>query len=158
MTNEAGKRVVNIELLPTLNIVYMRRTGAYGPENNALMQCFKAWVKDNGLFSDDCVVLGIALDDPTSTPPKECRYDTCLIVKNDFEYDDRLVLKGKLDHGIYAVLKIPHTAEAVAKAWSDGFSEVVVRGFSLDPTRPIIERYKKALVDKGFCEICVPIT
>lgn len=92
------------------------------------------------------------------TPPEECRYDTCLITKTDFEPDDRSVLKRKLDRGIYAVLKIPHTAEAVAKAWSDGFSKVAAKkGFSLDPTRPIIERYKKALVDKGFCEICVPV-
>lgn len=37
MTIETSESSVTLELFPATDIVYMRRMGAYGPENNALM-------------------------------------------------------------------------------------------------------------------------
>lgn len=157
MTNENFEFSVKIEVMPTEDIVYMRRTGAYGPENAALMERFKAWVSKNDLFDDESVILGVALDNPETTPPQSCRYDTCLLVKSGFECESEGVLKRELSGGKYAVLKLQHTAAAVATVWSDGIPKLLKEGYSLDAKRPIIERYQKRLVDQGFCEFCVPI-
>ena len=50
-----------------------------------------------------------------------------------------------------------YTAEEVQKAWLAIFPELVKKGYQLDEARPILERYKTEMVEKLFCEICVPI-
>ncbi len=65
-----------IEQLPVQPIVYMRRTGAYGPENYSLMAALKEWANKKGLLKDS-TIYGIAYDS-ASTPPEKCRYDVCL--------------------------------------------------------------------------------
>lgn len=37
------------EKLENTPVLYMRRTGPYGPENAVLMEMFKSWIEDNGL-------------------------------------------------------------------------------------------------------------
>ncbi|WP_233903732.1 hypothetical protein [Paenibacillus polymyxa] len=48
-------------------------------------------------------------------------------------------------------------AEAVQKAWGEIFLELENKMFSLDETRPILERYTVELINSHYCEICVPI-
>lgn len=48
-------------------VLYMRRTGAYGLENYALMRRFKDWLWANGLFTEEAVLLAVPLDDPAAT-------------------------------------------------------------------------------------------
>ena len=55
---------MNIETIDTTPILYMRRTGAYGTENAALMAQFKDELKKQNLFKG-ATILGIAQDDPT---------------------------------------------------------------------------------------------
>lgn len=139
------------------SVVYMRRTGCYGSENQKLMEQFKTWVKNEGLFFDDAVILGIALDDVQRVLPQNCRYDVCLIVPDDYAPEDRQVSKRMITGGRYAVLQFPHTAEAVQKAWSEGMVLLISKGYILDYSRPIMERYDKGMVDKHQCELCIPI-
>ena len=144
------------EFMPVLHIAYMRRIGAYGNENQRLMETFKTWVKAKKLFTDETVILGIAWDDVHSVNPDHCRYDVCLIVAEDFCCEDVNIIDGKLSCGKYVVMRIPHTAEALQNAWSNGLG-YLSQTYSFDFSRPIIERYVKKLVDNNLCELCIPI-
>lgn len=155
--NLKGAITVHTEIIPTLEVVYMRRTGKYGIENKALMEKFKAWVMKNGLFGEDAAILGIALDDVNCVKPEQCRYDTCLVVPPQYQCEDNDVKQRSLEGGKYLVLTITHTAEAVEKVWQIAIPNLIKEGYRLDYSRPIIERYIKKMVDGHRCEICVPI-
>lgn len=145
------------EIIPPLNIVYMRRVGKYGIENKVLMEEFKSWVMQNGLFQDGAVILGIALDDANTVKPEQCRYDTCLVVPPEYISNDTRILQRNLEGGEYLVLYIPHTVTAVEKAWRENIPNLLKDGYRFDDSRPILERYKKEMVENHYCEICVPI-
>lgn len=71
-----------MEEMEAVEIAYLRRTGPNGPENRQLMERLKAFLKERGR---DGVRgpswLGIALDDPSRTPPDRCRYDVGIIIR-----------------------------------------------------------------------------
>ena len=69
-----------IEEFKDIKIAYIRRTGKYGAENKQLMEKLKEYLKSNDLFKDDTTILGIALDNPLSTPENEQRYDVGMII------------------------------------------------------------------------------
>jgi len=146
-----------IEEIPASRVAYMRRTGPYGAENHALMEKLKAWAKANGLFTKFAVILGIAQDNPEATPPESCRYDVCIVVPDDYAIADTDINEAELPGGRYAVFTIDHTAEAVQAAWGEIFTQLSVRGRQPDFSRPVLERYIPAMVEKHLCEICVPV-
>ena len=43
------------------------------------------------------------------------------------------------------------------KAWSEIFREVSNKGYTIDFSRDIIERYAVKMIKNHKCEICVPI-
>ena len=104
---------MKIENIPAQNIAFIRRVGAYGGENELTMERLKGWADAKGLMSDDSIILGIARDDPANTAAENCRYDTCIVVSEDFCVSDGLVSLGIIDGGCYAVFEIAHTAEGV---------------------------------------------
>lgn len=57
----------HIEEMPECRIAYMRKIGAYGVDNYALMKKLKVWAKANTLFTKSAVILGIAQDNPETT-------------------------------------------------------------------------------------------
>ncbi len=71
---------MKLETFQGVTIAYMRRIGAYGPENRQLMENLKAFLAQHGLFHEKSTILGIPLDDPTITPAEQLRYDVGLIV------------------------------------------------------------------------------
>lgn len=146
---------LQIEDMQEQEILYARRTGSYGIENHKLMETFKSWVREHGLFTDEAIILGIALDDPTMTEPEKCRYDVCLI--GTLKENNSWVSERKLLGGKYAVIEMPHTVEMLGLAWQKGFTYVMQQGLVLDSSRPVIERYAKNKVDRGLCEFCIPI-
>lgn len=144
---------LNIEKLPIQPIVYMRRIGAYGPENHKLMEALKEWATRHGLLNDS-VIYGIAYDNE-HTPPEKCRYDVCLVAA-DCPADES-VQCGEIPAGQYAVFTIPHTAEAIQKFYGTLIQALQEKGLQFENSKPILERYKKKLVDDGYCEFCVPV-
>jgi DNA gyrase inhibitor GyrI len=144
-----------IEKLPSQPIVFIRRTGAYGVENNTLMATLKEWADKRGLFVDS-TIYGIAQDNPKTTPPEQCRYDVCLVAGTDRPTDETVQL-GELPSGRYAVFTIPHTIEAVQEFWSAVFQVLYDSNLQYDETKPILARYKYRLIEDGKCEFCVPI-
>lgn len=148
---------IMIEKIPVYRIAYIRQIGPYGINNVQTMEKLKKWAKFNHLFNDESIILGIAQDNPETTNPENCRYDTCIVVSNDYLITDDYISEGNIPGGKYAVFKINHTAEAVQKAWIDIFPELLNQGYKFDEARPIIERYMVQMVNNHHCEICVPI-
>ena len=148
---------IMIEKMPAYRIAYIRKIGPYGINNVQTMGELKKWAKFNHLFHDESIILGIAQDNPETTKPANCRYDTCIVVSNEYSVTDGYVREGSIVGGKYAIFKINHTAEAVQAAWMDIFSELSGQGYQFDETRPIIERYIVKMVNNHECEICVPI-
>lgn len=54
---------------PDTRVLFSRRTGACGPENNAQIADMKEWAAANGLLTGDHAILGIPRDNPATTPP-----------------------------------------------------------------------------------------
>lgn len=148
---------MKIETIPPYKIAYIRHVGPYGTGNVQTMQMLKLWAASNDLFHGNSIIFGIAHDNPETTKPENCRYDTCLVIsENDYEAN-KDVCPGNKVGGRYSVFKISHTADAVQQAWIEIFPELVKQGCQFDDTRTVLERYAVEMVNYNFCEICVPI-
>ncbi|WP_434302282.1 AraC family transcriptional regulator [Clostridium botulinum] len=148
---------INIEMIPSYKIAYIRRTGPYGSGNVQIMEQLKSWAREKSLFNENSIILGIAQDNPQLTKAKDCRYDTCLVVWDEFKVDNKYINFGKTMGGKYCVFKIGHTVDAMQKAWMKIFSELSKINYEFDDRRPILERYAMQMINKHYCEICVPI-
>ncbi|AQR95588.1 AraC family transcriptional regulator [Clostridium saccharoperbutylacetonicum] len=148
---------INIEMIPSHKIAYIRRTGPYGSENVKIMEQLKSWAREKDLLNESSIILGIGQDDPQYTEPKNCRYDVCLVVSDEFTVNNKFINLGRIISGKYCVFKISHTVGAMQKAWMEIFDELSKRNYQFDKERHIIERYAVQMINKHFCEICVPI-
>lgn len=146
-----------IEKMVAYRIAYIRQIGPYGIKNVQTMEELKKWAKINHLLNDKSIILGIPQDNPETTKPENCRYDTCIVVSSDYSVNDSYVREGNIIGGKYAVFIINHTTKAVQKAWVDIFPELLRQGYQFDEARPIIERYIVQMVNNHYCEICVPV-
>ena len=144
------------ETIDSQPYIYARRIGAYGYENKVLMERLKSWAADNELMNDETVILGIARDDPACTPPDLCRYDVCML--GEYSIYEIWIKRGIFEEtGSYVVIEMPHTEEALQLVWKEAFSYLISKGYTLDINRPVIERYRKALVDNHRCEMLFPV-
>lgn len=82
---------INIEMIPSYKIAYIQRTGPYGSENVQIMEQLKSWAREKNLFNESSIILGIAQDNPQFTETKDCRYDTCLVVSDEFKVDNKYI-------------------------------------------------------------------
>ena len=127
----------------------------HGSENFELMSALKEWASQKGLFIDS-IIYGIAQDNPSVTPPEQCRYDVCLVAAPDCPVDES-VKYGEIPWGKYAVFTIPHTTEAVQEFWETIMNILQEKSLQYNIEKPILERYKYRLVEDGKCEFLVPI-
>ena len=149
---------MKLEILSACTIAYIRNVGPYGESNIQAMEQIKAWARENRLFDETAVILGIAYDDQSVVASADCRYDACLILPEDYQFTgDVKVSVKKLVGGKYAVFPVAHTAEALMQAWAGIFPMLLQSGHRMDETRPIMERYAASMVQNHECEICVPI-
>ena len=144
-----------IEYISTHRVATIRRVGCYGEENGETMERLKRWAHVNDLMDDEAIILGIAHDDPSIVLPKDCRYDTCLVIEDFAITGD--VQEGRVVGGRYFVATIDHTAEAMKEAWMHIHEEVTNQGYQMDMSRPIMERYTAMKVKAHQCELCIPI-
>ena len=139
---------MKIETFQSITIAYMRRTGAYGPENRQLMEKLKAFLAQHDLLKS--TILGIPLDDPTITPAEKLRYDVGLIVPVHAVIP---LPTRSIDDGTYAVFEVQHTQQGVSSFWQN----IGQLTLSIDNTKPIIERYSSQKIVEHLCEFCIPI-
>lgn len=148
---------IEIEHIPYCRIAYIRQIGPYGQNNVRTMEKIKTWAKSVLLLNEQSIILGIAHDNPELVEPQNCRYDTCLVINEDYCINEDYISEGSISGGKYAVFKIEHTAETVQEAWLTIFPGLFRQGCQVDETRPILERYQTKLIKDHYCEICVPI-
>lgn len=147
---------ISVERFEPTSIVYMRRVGEYGRENYALMSRFKETIQ--GIKTKQRTIYGIAWDNPQQTAAWSCRYDVALkITSDEMPPEPNDLSSGKIQGGHYLVLLYPHFANDVQKAMESFPVIVQAKGYTMDITRPIIERCRQVLVDKDLCELCIPI-
>lgn len=152
----------SVENLLEQSMIYLRCVGPYGAENTRHMAYLKDWARENHLLHEDSIILGIPLDNPKVTVPDHCRYDIGLIT-NPFSDETERVSKGAVlsfgstPSGKYGVFLVPHTMEGIAHAWETSFSQLTQEGYTLDPSRPVVERYAANKIKNHLWEICVPI-
>ena len=139
---------MKIETFQGITIAYMRRIGAYGPENRQLMEKLKAFLAQHDLLKS--TILGIPLDDPTITPAEKLRYDVGLIVPANATIP---LPTRSIDDGTYAVFEVQHTQQGVSSFWQN----IGNLTLSIDNTKPIIERYSSPKIAEHLCEFCIPI-
>ena len=139
---------MKIETFQGITIAYMRRIGAYGPENRQLMEKLKAFLAQHDLSKS--TILGIPLDDPTITPAEQLRYDVGLIVPAHTAIP---LPTRSIDDGTYAVFEVRHTRQGVSSFWQN----IGQLTLSIDNTKPIIERYSSQKIVEHLCEFCIPI-
>lgn len=147
---------IQLESIPVTRIAYVRQTGPYGPGNVQAMEQLKGWAREQGLLQDSAVLFGIPQDNPKTTLPAECRYDACISLPENPPTRGS-VPYGELPGGAYAVVTLPHTAEAVQQAWAEILPFLNSSGHKLDPGRPVMERYTEEMVRSHLCELCFPV-
>lgn len=146
--------------LPPTHIAYLRYTGPYGPALGEFFgRVFMPWVHAQGLGGR--TTYGISLDDPSVTPPSECRCD-CAV-----EVDDGYLPPGDahvttLPGGRYAALHFEGSGAEIGAAWKAIFGQwLPASGYQVDQ-RPCFERYLPEqlarMQGQGFvCDICIPV-
>ena len=128
-----------IEKFIDITIVYKRRVSLYGAENYILRGNFKRFLKENGFFNDDSILVGIARDNSSEIEPEDCWYNVGLIVNGEevaCEYPRRL-----FDNGDYLIIEVKNIVEAVSQLWQKLPNHVV--DYELDPERTIIDTVSK---------------
>ena len=141
-----------IEEFENVKIAYMRRIGEYGKENKKLMEIFKEYLKENRLFDENTVLVGIALDNPVETPATMQRYDVGIIVRDELDYD---LLIREIANGEYAIFEVPHTKEDIMHFWKN--IQNITANLPVDTSKPIIERYSNYKINSKLCEFCIPL-
>jgi len=153
VTKNEGLLIMKIEYLSATQIAYVRRTGVYGIENQQMMMDFKRRLQAENIVGET-TILGIALDDPTKTLSRECRYDVGLVTAQS---KFKMAIKRRtLTGGKYATFKVVHTAIAIKMFYSE-LGQVIDDAQLMMRNQPIIERYQSVMVRNGYCEMLVPI-
>ena len=141
-----------IEEFENIKIAYMRRVGEYGKENKKLMEIFKEYLKENRLFDENTVLVGIALDNPAETAATMQRYDVGIIVRDELDYD--LPIR-EIANGEYAIFEVPHTKEDIMHFWKN--IQNITANLPVDTSKPIIERYSNYKINSQLCEFCIAL-
>ena len=141
-------------------VAYQRYTGPFG---EPLARFWRArvtpWLAEHGLL--DCPRFGVPLDDPSRTPPEQCRYDACVELPSGLSLPD--APEATLAGGRYAVTHFKGTGADVGAAWAEFMRECLADpSRRIDLTRPPFEHYPRgALVDARTgvfaCELCLPL-
>ena len=75
---------VKIIEMPAVPVAYLRYKGPYGAAiGDFWMEVFAPWQQAAGLQGR--TTYGVAVDDPATTPPEECRYDACVEVEPGYQ-------------------------------------------------------------------------
>lgn len=151
------RTILKIEYFKKTDIIYFRRIGKYGSGNLVVMEQIKNYAKNQGLF-ENSTILAIAQDNPQFVNPEECRFDACLCVSSNYHPNDIQgnLYSSSISAGKYVVFLIEHTSKAIEEFYANILKNVNKYDLKLD-NKPIIERYRQQLVDRGKCEIMLPI-
>ena len=69
-----------------------------------------------------------------------------------FHTDDNGILIRELGGGKYCIFTVAHTTESIQQAWSTMFTNISTLGYTIDFSRPIIERYAMKMIRKHLAK------
>lgn len=148
---------MEIKRIEKRKILYLTRIGPYGPENQQLMEKFKAGLCERQLLQDDSEVLALIHDDPQVVLPELCRYDVGLFGSSCKEHQWEELSTMVIPENDFAVFRIAHTASAIVEVMQTMKARITAQGFQINGQMPIIECYRQVDVQNGCCEVQVPI-
>ena len=140
-------------------VVYLRYTGPLGePLGLFWRRTVAPWLADHDLT--DCPRYGVSVDDPTKTPPDQCRYDACVELPPGLTLPD--LEQTSVAGGRYAVTCFRGTAAQVGASWTAFFKRAITDGHVRDTARPLVEHFPRgATYDHRtgafVCELCLPL-
>jgi AraC family transcriptional regulator len=152
---------VNIDVVEraAVRVATVHYQGPFGePLGRFWRGTVSAWLAEHDLM--DCPRYGVCIDDPTNTPPQDCRYDACVELPPGLslpDADEACVAGGR-----YAVTRFSGTAAQVGAAWTAFFNAAIALGLTRDTTRPVMERYPRGAAHDHrtgafVCELCIPL-
>jgi AraC family transcriptional regulator len=151
---------VEVKELPPARIATLRYTGPYGaPIGEFWAHRVAPWARS--LRVKPGWRYGIGLDDPSVTPPSECRYDAGIDVPDDFVASGDARIQ-QLPGGLYAVARFHGTSSEIERAWPWMLREWLPdSGYQMDD-RPCFERQGPDDAGGGpglpfDCDICIPV-
>jgi len=153
---------MNVQLtdLPEVTVASLRHTGPYGPAIGEFWYTqFWPWARAQGVTGG--TRYGISYDDPSVTPPSDCRYDAAIEVPPGFAALPPAQVQ-RLPGGRYAMARFRGTTAEIGGAWRWIFSQWLPdSGLQVD-NRPCFER--QSPTDTGGaagelfeCDICIPV-
>lgn len=154
-----------IRELPEQSILYVRRIGAvnnnFTRAANSAFRALNAHIETHHLWNKlgDC--LGICPDDPSSSPPEECRYDAGFIIKPgaDIQPSGEVGIQT-LPAGRFAVFTHKGSYDVLWKTWGKIYHEwLPASGVTLRDALPY-EAYlddKDSPIEQLRTEIFIPI-
>lgn len=151
---------VEIKTFPAERVAYLRLIGPYGPAIARFWQeRVGPWLATEGFTGRPSY--GIAHDDPSITPPSQCRYDAAVAVGPDYRASGETCI-AELPGGRYAVARFLGRADEIGAAWADLFRAwLPASGYRCDD-RPCFEYYGDpdcfdTASGRFSCEICIPV-
>ena len=154
---------VNEVDFPALRVAYLRRVGAYGPGIGEYFDRLMAWAEEKPLFSCSTLVFAAYYDDPTSTPPQECRADVCITLAEGCNPEfacgiaEKVMSGGKMALSLRAVCD---TADYM-RIWGEFYSQILTQPGRVDMERPCYEVYYNCMesspLKRGIVDFCIPV-
>lgn len=153
---------VQIRQIPDTRVAYMRHTGPYGTAGiPRTWQRFAAWCEQAGLMQPRRTMYGVSQDNPSITPPAQCRYDACIEVDEAFRPSGEVGVQT-LRGGRYACARFTGTPNDIHAAWMRLCGEWLPdSGYQADDA-PAVEIYDPDYVmdektGAFSCWLCVPV-
>ena len=145
-----------LEILKPERIIYQTKIGPYNDFNHEAMTAIRQFANENEL--GDSVFYGIIHDNVAITPAEECRYDACVAIAEEFVIPESSSFQeGKVQGGKYIAVDVEDNKPAIERAWIEIFPEVMKKGYSIDMSRKIIERYSTNKQEKNCYELLIPV-
>lgn len=153
---------VNVRLITRepVRMAYLRYQGAYGPALSRFWaETFNPWLATQNLGAVSR--FGISHDDPSLTPPEQCRYDAGVAVPADWVPNGG-ALVTELPGGRYAALDFEGTGAEIGAAWAAMMGRwLPSSGLQFD-ARPCFEHYRPGSrfdyrTGVFDCELCIPV-
>lgn len=142
-----------------VRVAYLRYTGPFGePIGRFWRGTVAPWLADHGLI--DCPRYGMAVDDPMTTPPDDCRYDACVELPPGLSLPD--APETQIAGGQYTITTFKGTGADIGTAWGSFMQACDAdASFLLDHSRRPFEHYPRgatydARTGQFACELCLP--
>ncbi|MGI9407670.1 MAG: AraC family transcriptional regulator [Hyphomicrobiaceae bacterium] len=154
---------LHLEEFSPREVVYTRRVGPYQEMAPIAWRSLWSWLREKGHAGDVKRAIGFGLDDPTTTPLGERRYDACVELhvpaSEDPEFD---IAVQNIPGGPYAIHRLRGPYHQIGDAFQELHRAALPeKGLMADYTRPFLEIYINDPADvperELLTDLCIPV-